>query len=189
MIERLEQLTMAQFIDLACGDVSVLTGSRSCPEKAYITMRDICLEYKEIADKAGAQSYILHAGELVKAKIEAAIFSMCGNIIELGRPDLAHEILAEYGISTMSMSDSRVEAEIKSRLARARRYIANAEDDRGRDKMDTEDIRRLFDEQTAAMMAHFKFQIDISSIKATVYAYLVARFHNEIKAQIAALKK
>ena len=52
-----------------------------------------------------------------------------------------------------------------------------------------EKIRAQFDAQTAAIMAHFKFQIDPATIKATLYANLVARHNREIKAQMAALKK
>lgn len=38
-------------------------------------------------------------------------------------------------------------------------------------------------------MAHFKFQIDPATIKATLYANLVARHNREIKALMAALRK
>ena len=43
--------------------------------------------------------------------------------------------------------------------------------------------------QSEIQMAHFKFQIDVSNMKATLYAHLVARFNREIKAHVEAFKK
>ena len=51
MIEKLEQLTIGQFIDLVCGDTSVLTGKREIVSEAKmaIALRNIVFEYKRIA--------------------------------------------------------------------------------------------------------------------------------------------
>lgn len=190
MIETLEQLTVAQFIELVCGNISVLAekNEKISEEKATGIIHDIAFEYKQIADPAGAKSYISKAEELVKAKIEVALFSICNNLVRMNEYGRARDVINEYGIKATSMDDRRIAMEIKSRMERAEKTISRIEDENNRDR-ESLNIRRMFDEQTAALMAYFRFQIDITSMKATVYAHLIARHNREIKAKIAATKK
>ncbi len=189
MKKKLEELTVNQFIDLACGDMNVLIGKHEVVSDSRLaeTARDIVLEYKGIVDPAGIKSYLSSAEDLVKAKISVVIFKMCRNLIDLNEHDSVREVLIEYGINAASMNDKRVAAEVKSRLERARSTVRKIEDENSRDESEKFDIRREFDAQTAALMAHFKFQIDTSSMKASIYAQLIARHNREIKAQIAAI--
>ena len=101
----------------------------------------------------------------------------------------AREVMIVYGINAQNMNNQRVAAEIKSRLERAKSKVAELQEKNDADTPTSEKICKQFDEQTAALMAYFKFQIDTTSMKATVYAHLIARHNREIKAQIAALKK
>lgn len=190
MIKTLEQLTVAQFIELVCGNISVLAekNEKISEEKATGIIPNIAFEYKQIADPAGAKSYISKAEELVKAKIEVALFSICNNLVRMNEYGRARDVINEYGIKTTSMDDRRIAMEIKSRMERAEKTISRIEDENNRDR-EPLNIRRMFDEQTAALMAYFRFQIDITSMKATVYAHLIARHNREIKAKIAAVKE
>ena len=189
MKEKLGELTIGQFIDLVCGDTSVLAGKHEIvsESKTAIAMRNIVFEYKEIADQSGARTYLMTVEELIKAKISSVLFTMCNNLVNLREHDRAREVLNVYGINANSMSDQRVTAEIKSRLERAKSTVTRIENESHTDNSDVTDIRRMFDEQTASLMAYFKFQIDTSSMKATVYAHLVARHNREIKAKLAAM--
>lgn len=191
MIERLEQLTVGQFVDLVCGDTSVLTSKREVANEAalIVAMRNIVFEYKEIVDKAGISSYLSTVEELVKAKMSIVVFQMCQNLVLLNEHDRAREVLVEYGINANSMNDQRVTAEIKSRLERAKSTIERIENESKNDKPGSINIRRIFDTQTAMLMAHFKFQIDTSTMKATVYAHLVDQHNREVKAMRAAFNK
>lgn len=191
MIEKLEQLSIGQFIDLLCGDTSILTSKREIVSEVKVTnaIRNIVFEYKEIADIAGVRNYLSLMDEMIKAKISSTLFSMCNNLVSLGEHDRAREVMIVYGINAKTMNDQRVAAEIKSRLERAKSTIARIEEESNSDKKEDSDIRRMFDEQTASMMAYFKFQIDTTTMKATVYAHLVARHNREIKAQLAAMSK
>lgn len=190
MITKLEELTAAQFIDLVSGDTSVLHTRREIVSdvKMSDTIHSIVFEYRSIIDESGAKGYISRMGKLIKAKILVLIFKMCRNLVELKEYDRVKEVMTECGIKAYSMSDSRLVAEVNSRLERAKREVSIHEI-KDEDTPDIADIRKSFDEQTAAMMAHFKFQIDTSTMKATLYAHLVARFNREIKAQMEALKK
>lgn len=190
MIEKLEQLTVAQFIELVCGNINVLAekNERISEAEASGIIHNMAFEYKQIADPAGAKSYISKAEELIKAKIEIKLFSICDNLGRMNEYGRIRDVLNEYGVNAASMDDRRIAIEIKSRMERAEKTISRIEEENNPGK-EPANIRGIFDEQTAALMAYFRFQIDITSMKATVYAHLIARHNREIKAKIAAVKK
>lgn len=191
MIERLEQLTMSDFISLVDGDTSVLTSDDdnvTDAEKA-LAMRNILFEYREISDPAGMRSYLSETEELIKAKISRQLFAICINLLSLGFEDHACRIFDEIGINHAKMNANMLLAVAKSSLKKAESKISDIEKSRSSVNESNVDVRRHFDEQTAAMMSHFKFQIDPSKMKATLYAHLVSRFVREIKSLSKSLKK
>ncbi len=128
MIEKLEELTMARFIDLVAGDTSVLMADGDVPElQKSIAARNILFEYREIVDPAGMRSYLMETEELLKARITIQILTICENIIALDFADEARAILGEIGIQTGKLGADRINAVIKSRLGRARATISDIE--------------------------------------------------------------
>lgn len=191
MKDKLEHLTINEFIDLVCGEVDVILSKHEIAgedKKALIT-RNLIFEYKEIVDPASVKQYLSVAEDMIKARIEMTLFTMCSNLVDLNELERAREVMIVYGINARTMNTQRVAAEVKSRLERAKSKVADLQNENDADTPTSEKIRKQFDEQTAALMAHFKFQIDTTSMKATVYAHLVARHNREIKAKLAALKK
>lgn len=193
MKERLEELTVSQFVDLVCGNTSVLLGKHEfvAPEKLAKVTRNIVYEYKEIADTAGVRAYVRSSGDYIKAKMAVSLYAICKNMINLGEYDRVRDVLAETGLkSAKRLSDKRVAAEVSSRLERAKAEIAKADEARkNEEEPELSKVRSEFDGQTAALMAYFKFQIDTATMKATVYAHLVARHIREIKAKLAAAQR
>lgn len=191
MNTKLEQLTIGQFIDLVCGDVSVLSAPHEVVNdtKALVATRNIIIEYKEIADPASVKGYLSDVEDLLKAKVDVIIFTMCHNLVAMGEHDRAREVVLEYGINADSMNKQRISAEVESRMARAKAAVEKIESEKDDKTPGQSDLRREFDYMTASLMSYFKFQIDTSTMKATLYAHLIARHNREIKAQIAALKK
>lgn len=187
MITRLEELTMQQFIDLCCGDYDILCHKHEIVDEEILakTARDIIVEYKSITDEQSMRRYILDAGERLKANIAVVLWGMCRNLISFGEYGNIREIMKEAGINADRMSDERVTAEVLSRLAAAERKLSEYNNH----EEDVTDIRRNFDKLTAVMMSHFKFQIDPTSMRATHYAHLLARFGEEVKMQSKILKK
>lgn len=191
MIKTLDRLTVNQFIDLVSGNTSVLVGKLETVSKTElaVAMRNIVFEFKEIADSASVKILLSSIEELAKARISHTIFAMCKNLILLKEYGRVRDVLSEYGINASSMSDERVSAEVKSQYERVKSLITKLEDEHANENLEKENIRRSFDIQTAALMAYFKFQIDTSTMKATIYAHLIARHNSEIKAQLAAMNK
>lgn len=188
MIERLEQLTLSQFVDLVCGDTTIMRGKGNT-DKTAIALRNIVMEYRSIADPSGTHSYLQRIEDWIKAKIEVIVFTMCLNLVTLKQFSRVREVLAAYGLSSSGWNDSRVEGTVNARLSQAQRTLDEIESENEKAEAERENIRAQFDTQTAALMANFKFQIDPDTIKATLYANLVARYNREIKAQMTAMRK
>lgn len=191
MIEKLDQLTIGLFIDLICEEADAILSGHEMPltESNTIAIRNLIFEYKKIADPAGVNQYLSMLDDMINARIEVLLFSMCSGLVDLNEHEHAREVMILYGIDARTMNTQRVAAEVKSRLERAKNKVAEIQNEKEPEITASDSIRKQFDEQTAAMMTHFKFQIDTTTMKASVYAHLVARHNRESKAILAALKK
>lgn len=182
MKKRLDEFTVDQFIDMICeGDISAESDHESAK-------RDLVFEYHTIADPVGALRYLSLMEELQKCRLSVAVYTMCVNLTALKEHGLVRQVLIECGFDPKTMNDQRIEAEVLSRLERSKRRIQELENEMPEDIGDKRDIRCGFDKQTAAMMAFFKFHIDTSCMKASVYAHLVARHNREVKERLAAMR-
>lgn len=191
MKERLEQLTLSQFVDLVCGDTSVLLGPHEIgnSHKVAQATRSIVMEYRSITDPGGISAFLMHIEKWIKAKLDVILFTMCRNLIMLKHTDRVREVLVEHGMSASGWPDGRVAATVNAKLAQAQREAVELDEENEKTAEERRNIRSMFDEQTASLMVHFKFQIDPLTIKATVYANLVLRHNKDVKAQMSALKK
>lgn len=191
MIEKLEQLTVDQFIDLVCGKVNVILDKHEIctPDKIAIVARNIIIEYRDIADPCDFAGFIRNIEEWIKARMGVILWTMVSNIVMFKDYDKARAVLDMYGLPSSSWNEKRIEGEVKSRLAKSQRLLDEIEAEREKQTEDIDKIRSQFDGQTAALMAHFKFQIDTSTMRATIYAHLVARHNEEIKAMKKEMNK
>lgn len=190
MKTRLDQLTAAQFIDLVCGDKDVLLGRHEIvsPYSVTIAMRNIVMEYRAIADPGGNASYLRRVDTIIRVRLDMALYSMCDNLLLFKQHEKAREILKAVGLSADGWNDKRIESEVHIRLQKSKRAFAEIDEDKDAAE-DKEDIRNTFNIMIAAMMAHFKFQIDVTTIMAPVFAHLAARYHSEIKAMKSTIKR
>ena len=183
----LSELTIDEFIDMLCGDYKVL--GIGTPEKVALVMRDIMLEYRQIADSVGVREYMRSAENEVKAKISKMVLDMCRNLTTLKEYDRARAVLQVMGIRAGAMSDEKVKAVIASRSGRVKRTLEEIEAQRQEDDSDARRVREAFDTQTAQLMTHYKFQIDRRTMMAPIYAHLVARYNEEVRQMLRATKR
>lgn len=193
MITSLHELTMHRYIDLVCGDVSVLTSKREIvsPAKLDKVRKQLIYEYALLSDDAGSKVFLSNNASRVKAKAELTLFQCLNNALMLGAFDEVRGVLKEYGICR-KMDDRQLVDEVKRLLNRAKTNIkrTQSEDSANDEKEPTPDeIRTQFDRQAASLMTYFKFQIDLETIKASQFACMVDQAHKQIKAQMTAISK
>lgn len=191
MKQRLNDLNVSDLISLMEGNTDILLdeGEKASEVSLAISARNILYEYREIVDPSGMKTFLMESEELIKAKISHLLFSICLKLLSFGFVDETASILDELGINGAKLDEKRMKAVVKSNLERSKATIAEIEKSRLEETSRNVDIHRHFDEQTVAMMAHFKYQIDTSQMKASIYAHLVARFSREVKMLSAAMKK
>ncbi len=194
MIKSLSKLTMRQYIELVCGDVSVLTGKGeiAAPAQLQKTRKRIIFEYARLSDNAGSKIFLSDHSMRIKAKAELVLFQCLNNALALGAFDEVRGVMKEYGIAK-DMDDNQVSVEVARLLKRAKTNIKRHEQEQMQkddEKEPTADeIRIQFDRQAASLMTYFKFQIDFDTMPASQFACMVDQAHKQINAQMAAMSK
>lgn len=184
MKTRLDQLTTAEFIELVCGNSEVLLGKRETvrPYTLAIALRNIVMEYRSIADPGGNAAYLQRIDFLIKTRLSVAIYAYGQMLVDMQLLEDARDLLISAGHSAAGWNHKRIKSEVHIQLQKSRRIMDESGKDEKENQEDKEHIRDSFNSMIAAMMAHFKFQIDIATMMAPVFAHLVARYHAEIKA-------
>lgn len=193
MIKTLSKLTMRRYIDLVCGDTSVLTGKGEiiAPAKLQKTRKRLIFDYARLSNEAGSKVFLSDYAARVKAKSELLMFQCLNNALTLGAFDDVRGVLNEYGIAR-AMDDRQVAAEVTRLLNRARTNVKRCgqqQKEPSEREPTSDEIRIDFDRQAAALMTYFKFQIDLDTIAASQFACMVDQAHKQIKAQMATLNK
>lgn len=147
------------------------------------------MEYRSIADPGGNATYLQRVDAIIKSRIAVTVYSMCQNLVLLGQLERTREVLIAAGLPAEGWNDKRIESEVHIQLQKSKRAFDEADKDDDNSEEEKENIRNAFNGMIAAMMAHFKFQIDVVKMMAPVFAHLVARYHAEMKAMKKAMKQ
>lgn len=182
MKTRLNQLTMAEFIDLHCGDSSVLleNGEHIQEEDLKKKTTDLIFEYRNIVDPVGVKSTLLEYEEVLRDNTKIVFFQVCKKLVSINAFDEVKEILMMYGINLTSATNEKVaqvvEQELKTALHNKERNDAIRENTEEDESLNTPDkIRASYDAEIASLMGFYKMSIDIHNLSAAVYANLVVQ--------------
>lgn len=185
---------MRQYIDLLCGDLDVLKDNPldiRTKDEMLSASKKVVYEYSRIVDAASTRvnlnKRVSRATELLKMQF----FRVCLKMMSINAFDDVRAILSDYGLRTKAMTNEQLIAEVKRQYLRCSTNIKRMASAEKTDEAEPtpDEIRVSFDQQAASLMTYFKFQIDLSTIKATTFAYMVQQANREIKARMAALNK
>lgn len=179
MIERLDQLTLQQLIELSCGDKSVLVvGDEKADEKALSKRAAaIMAEYKATASPVQAKIDLNEKEKLSKLGIKSRCASICLYLCSQGRSDLAKEVLIELNVDESCLStDEDIIKHCQSILGEVGFEIERITERKvkGKDKAvrSPESTRKSWYSEIASVMSVFRMSIDLN-INAAIYANLV----------------
>ena len=175
MKQRLDQFTMAQFIDIACGDYSAID---SYGEKAKDIASNLIEQYNIAADPASAKARLLENERISKNDAKIKLYRILLNLINVfGAYDDVRDILRLAGQDNIAKrDDASLKAKIEQMQLTEKALRERMEDERKKTPLQDaseDDVRASFDQQTARLMTHFKFAINHESVTASVYANLV----------------
>lgn len=177
MKTRLDQFTMAQYIDIVCGDRSHID-CNDCREADKVAL-SLIAEYNNIADPASSKARIIEGERLARTSARIYMARICRNIINVfGDYDAVKVILRDFGYNVGAYDNDRLLMKVdqiirseeyeRERIMNERKAIGNERN------WNALELRASFDRQTAVMMSHFKMSIEYERISASIYANLVA---------------
>ena len=173
---------MAEFINLHCGDYSVLleNGEHISEEELKKKATELIFEYRNIVDPVGVKTTLLEYEEVLRDNTKIVFFQVCKKLVSINAIDEVKEILLTYGIDLTSATDEKVaqivEKELKTALHNKERNDTMREDTEDDESLNTPDkIRASYDAEIASLMGYYKMSIDIHNISAAVYANLLVQ--------------
>ena len=185
MIERLNQITLSDFIELSCGNYACLLSDREFVSES--TLKEIAskllIEYRSIVNPSNMKAMVMDKEDMLKERAKLLSLRICQTLVSLGFYDDVRQVLEQLNVDSRNMSDEQVTSKIDYLLHSAifeqkRNEERRSEEHKG-NKV-TEQIRSSFDAEIAFLMTFFKMSIDSRVINAAVYANIVHQADVEI---------
>ena len=180
MIERLDQLTLQNLIDLSCGDRSVLLVGDEKPTEEEMIERAARLldEYKSLASPSQAKIDMLEAEELLKLRMKEKCLRLCFALCSQDRPDMAKIVLIDLDVNEdLITTDEKVQTRCKAMLDEVvyeiKRHEELSQEKVTKKVTKTEDVRKSWYSEIAFVMSMLKTSIDPATLNAAIYANLV----------------
>lgn len=190
MKSRLNEITLAQFIELLCGNYFVLSDGDEVKEsELQERARSLIASYRFIADKPGMRALIADKEESVKSKMKVFFLRICNMLVlqeEFSDVRLLLSMIDEdvSGIDNDTLHDKVAELLRYATFEQQRDEEVHNMSERG-DKTSPDNIRSYYDAEIAFIMTYVKMNIDMHQINAAVYANIV----NQVNADIMNKKR
>ena len=188
---RLCELTLAEFIELACGNTAILLENGESTEPAVIShiANNILSEYSFIADRTNARAKMIDKEEVIKRDSILLILKICNTLLLLEYYDDVRDLLKEideYAGESNEQLKAKVDRLIRLNEFEKKRSNEMAEIEKKEKTTSTpEQMRSSFFSEIAFLMSYFKMNIETNNVNAEVYANLVRQADMEIRSRIA----
>lgn len=184
-IERLDQLKLLEFVDIACGDLSLIDGDESLAAK-------LVMQYKKVSDPSDFQRSINDRALVLKCKGSILFYALLRMLLEMGEETEVRAMLMEMGKRRESESPTdKLKQRIESLYEHSKTELKRAENTTEKEvgTVTAEEMRDTFFSETATIMKVLKVSIDVNTINALVYANLRHQADEHIKETIRQLNK
>ena len=182
-IERLDQLTMVQFMDIACGDYSLLGGD-------MVKAAELIGTFHRISDPAGYRVMLQEKVENASHKARMLLFSVLLTLLSMDADDEVRTLLADVGKMRASrMEPDKMRLMVEQFVRSEKAALEREEQERTDEPQDVKKLRADFYTEVSVLMRHFKMPIDLHSVNAEVYANLRHQADEDAKAMRAAMNR
>ena len=192
MKKELRELTLAQFIDLECGELDVLKERHEIvsPEKLAKAREHISNEFQRIASPSSYKSMMIDREKKDKLRLKALFFGTLKPLVDMDAMDDVRNLLGQYGIDCARFDDDRVRREVTNQLNAVNFELKRQGLDTPKQSEVTPDqIRMGYEDMVADLMIINKMSLDMNTIPASVFASMVRKANEMAKALNAKLKK
>lgn len=187
MIERLNQISLNDFIEISCGNYHCLISPEESLSDEQLKERasKFIIDYRSIVNPAGMKALIMDKEDLVKEQSKLLLLKVCKNLIAVDSYDQVRGIFQFMKVDICNLDDNQVKEKLEYMLRTAtfehkRNEERRLEENRESKKSTPEEIRASFDSEIAFLMTFFKMSIDLNNTNAAVYANIVHQADVEI---------
>lgn len=114
MIERLNQITLSDFIELSCGNYACLLSD--CKSMSESTLKEIAskllVEYRSIVNPSNMKAMVMDKEDMLKERAKLLSLRICQALVSLGFYDDVRQVLGQLNVDTRNMSDEQVISKI-----------------------------------------------------------------------------
>ena len=188
----LSQLTLAQFIDLECGNLEVLKDSHHevvTPQRLIEVRGDISREFQSIASPSSYKSMVVGREKSSKLRAKAILFGALMSLVEIEAFEDVRRIMGTAGINCSSFDDEKLKVVVEQRLNDVTFELKRLGlDVPSHEAVTPEAIRRSYESMVADLMIAYKMSIDIETIRASVFASMIHKANEMAKAMNEKIK-
>lgn len=190
MKTKLYELSLASFVELVCGEKSVLLNDDEETTDAVVqeVSSDIIASYRMITDSANMKSQLLEKEEKIKMKAKILILRMCQNLIVYESFEQVRVLLEMINENADEVEDHILSVKIEELLRYAlfeqrRNEELKPDDAKDKHQRSVDEIRSSFYSEIAFISTHFKMNIDLNMLNAAIYANMVHQVDCDIRAK------
>ena len=176
MITKLNDLSVADFIELSCNNTDVLLGDGSSATKEELkeARHNLMYEYKQIVNPAAMASLLLDKNDDMKVNMSIFMLSLCNALLNMDGEKEVLEIMQIYKPG-YDKKGEELKKDVNN-LLREKQFLKKRMDNiTEKDAVvpTEKEIRDSFDREIAFVMTYFKMNLDIRITSASVYANIV----------------
>lgn len=189
MKERLNQISLYDFIEISCGNYQCLLAEGEPVSNDELKERasKLIVDYRNIVNPIGMKAMLLDREDMVKERSKLLLLRICQTLISIDSYDDVRGILNLLNVNTQVMDNDQVKSKLEymlhSALFEQKRNDERRNEESQDKKATSEQIRASFDSEIAFLMTYFKMNIDIHSTNAAIYANIVHQADVEISAK------
>lgn len=186
MIERLNQISLSDFIDISCGEYLCLLSENESKSEEELKERaqKLIIDYRNITNSSGVKALILDKEDIMKERTRLLLLRICQTLIAVCSFDEVREVLMQMEVNAHNMDNEQLKSKLDYMLHIAifeqKRNEERRIEEHSEKKATPEQIRSSFDSEIAFLMTYFKMNIDAHAVSAAVYANIVHQADVEI---------
>jgi hypothetical protein len=186
MIERLNQISLSDFIDISCGEYLCLLSENESKSEEELKERasKLIIDYRNITNPSGVKALILDKEDIMKERTHLLLLRICQTLIAVCSFDEVREVLMQMEVNAHNMDNEQLKSKLDYMLHIAifeqKRNEERRVEEHSEKKATPEQIRSTFDSEIAFLMTYFKMNIDVHAVSAAVYANIVHQADVEI---------
>ncbi|MDD3038889.1 hypothetical protein [Bacteroides sp.] len=187
MIERLNQISLNDFIEISCGNYHCLLSHSETASDVQLKERasKLIIDYRSIVSPIGMKALLMDKEDLTKENTKLLLLNICKNLIVINSYSEVRDIFRIMDVDIYKLDDNQVREKLDNMLHTAifehKRNEERRSGEIGDFKRSTpEEIQASFDSEIAFLMTFFKINIDSHYTNSAVYANIVHQAYIKI---------